>query len=40
MSATDPDLGANGQFRYSIEGGDPHDQFSINGKVALDFSTN
>ncbi|XP_068705618.1 cadherin-23-like isoform X2 [Montipora foliosa] len=30
VSATDPDLGAHGQFRYSIEGGDPDDQFSIN----------
>lgn len=35
MSATDADLGANGQFRYSIESGDPDDQFAINGNVAL-----
>lgn len=31
VSATDPDEGANGQFRYSIENGDPDDQFAIDG---------
>ena len=31
MSATDPDEGGNGQFRYSIENGDPDDQFAIDG---------
>ncbi|KAL9962398.1 hypothetical protein ACROYT_G031498 [Oculina patagonica] len=29
VSATDPDEGGNGQFRYSIESGDPDDQFAI-----------
>ncbi len=31
VSATDPDEGGNGQFRYSIESGDPDDQFAIDG---------
>ena len=31
VSATDPDEGGNGQFRYSIESGDPDDQFTIDG---------
>lgn len=34
VSATDPDEGGNGQFRYSIERGDPDDQFSIDGMNA------
>ena len=34
VSATDPDEGGNGQFRYSIESGDPDDQFSIDGMNA------
>ena len=34
VSATDPDEGANGQFRYSIESGDPDDQFAVDGKNA------
>jgi len=34
VSATDPDEGGNGQFRYSIESGDPDDQFAIGGKNA------
>jgi len=34
VSATDPDEGGNGQFRYSIESGDPDDQFAIDGKNA------
>lgn len=35
VSATDPDEGANGQFRYSIESGDPDDQFAIDGMNVL-----
>ena len=35
MSATDPDAGANGQFRYSIESGDSDDQFSMDGMNGL-----
>ena len=31
VSAIDPDAGANGQFRYSIESGDADDQFTIDG---------
>lgn len=31
VSATDPDEAGNGQFRYSIESGDPDDQFAIDG---------
>ena len=31
VSAIDPDEGANGQFRYTIESGDPDDQFAIDG---------
>lgn len=34
VSATDPDEGGNGQFRYSIESGDPDDQFAIDGMNA------
>ena len=34
VSATDPDQGGNGQFRYSIESGDPDDQFAIDGMNA------
>ena len=34
VSATDPDEGGNGQFRYNIESGDPDDQFAIGGKNA------
>lgn len=30
VSASDLDEGGNGQFRYSIESGDPDDQFAIN----------
>ncbi|XP_074606157.1 cadherin-23-like isoform X2 [Acropora palmata] len=35
VSASDADLGANGQFRYSIESGDPDDQFAINVNTGL-----
>ena len=35
VSASDPDEGGNGQFRYSIESGDPDDQFAINGMTAF-----
>lgn len=35
MSAIDPDAGANGQFRYSIESGDRDDQFSMDGMNGL-----
>lgn len=34
VSATDPDERGNGQFRYSIENGDPDDQFAIDGMNA------
>lgn len=33
VSASDPDAGANGQFTYSIHGGDPDDVFEIDGKA-------
>ena len=35
VSARDPDGGGNGQFRYSIESGDPDDQFAIDGMTAF-----
>ena len=35
VSASDLDEGGNGQFRYSIESGDPDDQFAINGMNAF-----